>query len=211
MAPDDNAEQHSEPEEIRELRRSFTALGRRFGKLGGTVEFPPTNVVWRPPQPADTPERSQGESAPGLLFIPRGEDEPVTDLRPALPPPTPRPAPAWPRRAGIAAVLVLVFALGAVAGHVLTGSRPSQASAAGAPSPSGVAAPSPTAPAPSPTSAASAAAPAPTGPAPRACLDTAKRADELIAMLIANQRQQAAQSLKAYTLASQECRKEASP
>ena len=49
--------------------------------------------------------------------------------------------------------------------------------------------------------------------APPACLDTAKKGDVLFALLTSNVRDQrlVADALKAYTLASQACRKEASP
>ena len=48
--------------------------------------------------------------------------------------------------------------------------------------------------------------------APPACLQTAQRGDELIALLTSNVRDRRLDSaLKAYTLASQACRKEASP
>jgi hypothetical protein len=44
-----------------------------------------------------------------------------------------------------------------------------------------------------------------------ACLETAKRADELIELLISNQRSRAADLLVAYTVANRQCRKDASP
>jgi hypothetical protein len=44
-----------------------------------------------------------------------------------------------------------------------------------------------------------------------ACLETARRADELIELLITNRRSQAADLLVAYTVASRQCRKDASP
>jgi hypothetical protein len=44
-----------------------------------------------------------------------------------------------------------------------------------------------------------------------ACLETAKRADELINLLITNQRSRAADLLVAYTVASRQCRRDASP
>jgi hypothetical protein len=44
-----------------------------------------------------------------------------------------------------------------------------------------------------------------------ACLETARRGDQLIGLLISNQRSQAADLLVAYTVASRQCRKDASP
>ena len=44
-----------------------------------------------------------------------------------------------------------------------------------------------------------------------ACLETARRADELIDLLITNRRSRAADRLVAYTVASRQCRKDASP
>ena len=47
---------------------------------------------------------------------------------------------------------------------------------------------------------------------PRSCLATARRGDEVIALLNRNVRnRRLAEALKAYTLASQACRQEASP
>jgi hypothetical protein len=44
-----------------------------------------------------------------------------------------------------------------------------------------------------------------------ACLEAARRGDQLIGLLISNQRSQAADLLVAYTVASRQCRKDASP
>jgi hypothetical protein len=44
-----------------------------------------------------------------------------------------------------------------------------------------------------------------------ACLETARRSDQLIGLLIRNQRSRAADLLVAYTVASRQCRKDASP
>jgi len=76
-------------------------------------------------------------------------------------------------------------------------------------------------PPPPPTTAAPAAAPPPAPPetvirtrtsVPEACYDTAEKADEVIARLNRNQRDnRLALALRDYTIASQACRKEASP
>jgi hypothetical protein len=44
-----------------------------------------------------------------------------------------------------------------------------------------------------------------------ACLETARRGDRLIDLLIRNQRSQAERLLVAYTVAARQCRKDASP
>jgi hypothetical protein len=44
-----------------------------------------------------------------------------------------------------------------------------------------------------------------------ACLETAKRGDQLIDLLIRNQRDQVEDRLILYTVAAQQCRKDASP
>jgi hypothetical protein len=44
-----------------------------------------------------------------------------------------------------------------------------------------------------------------------ACLETARRADEVIHLLITNRRTRAARLLVAYTIASRQCRRDASP
>jgi len=44
-----------------------------------------------------------------------------------------------------------------------------------------------------------------------ACLETARRADELIQLLVTNRRRRAAEVLVAYTVASRQCRRDASP
>ena len=68
-----------------------------------------------------------------------------------------------------------------------------------------------------PASPATTARPAAVPPAPArarpsvssACLETARQGDQLVALLITNQRRKASAALKAYTLVSQECRKDA--
>ena len=44
-----------------------------------------------------------------------------------------------------------------------------------------------------------------------ACLETARRADEIIHLFIANKRQRASDLLVAYSVASRQCRRDASP
>jgi hypothetical protein len=130
----------------------------------------------------------------GSAFEPASPDD---DHRPrAVPPPAP-PAeqPARPRWQWVAAV-ALIFALGTGFGYLLT------RSGAGDP----------------PVSQPSATTLAPRTPpetrfvAPPACLQTARLGDQVFALLTSNVRdRRLADAMKAYTLASQACRKEASP
>jgi hypothetical protein len=71
-------------------------------------------------------------------------------------------------------------------------------------------APAPRAPATQPTQAPQTSVVVPSG-ASSACLETATRADQLIDLLISNRRSRAADLLVAYTVASRQCRKDASP
>jgi hypothetical protein len=118
----------------------------------------------------------------------------------ALPPPAPPPdRPARPRWQWLAAV-ALVFTLGAGFGYLLP-----RSGAGAQPAPPQPSATTPAAPLTS-------AAPTPKAAVPRVCLETAQRGDEVIALLNRNIRtRRLAEALKAYTLASQACREEASP
>jgi hypothetical protein len=131
-------------------------------------------------------------------FEPATPTEQEQSPRSPLPPAPPLDRPARPRWQWLAA-MVLVFVLGTGLGYLLP------RSGAGAQ------------PAPPPPSATTPAAPPQTSTAPRAvvpriCLETARRGDETIHLLVTNVRdRRLAESLKAYTLASQACREEASP
>jgi len=132
----------------------------------------------------------------GARLVPAFEPAPPAELEQprALPP----DRPAWPRWQWLAAA-ALIFALGTGLGYLLprsgTGDQPS-------PPPQ----PSLTTPAvPQPSTA-------PRAFVPPACLETARRADEVISLLNRNIRtRRLAEALKDYTIASQACRKEASP
>ena len=141
----------------------------------------------------------------GSLFEPAAADEP----KPAPPSEQralPAPPPAPPLFAGRgrwwwAAALTLLFLVGGLFGWLLRGEGGSE-------------------PPPSPTTVA-AAVPPPAPPetvirtrtsVPEACLDTARLGDEVIARLTRNQRDNRLFSaLRRYTIASQACRREASP
>ena len=141
----------------------------------------------------------------GGSFEPASPDD-DRQPRPVLPPAPPVDQPARPRWQGIAAV-VLIFLLGTGFGYVLT------RSGAGDPpgTPSAKAAPTTRPPA---TTLAPRPTPQTRFVAPPACLETAKRGDEVFALLSSNVRvndRRLAEAMKAYTTASQACRKEASP
>jgi hypothetical protein len=141
----------------------------------------------------------------GSLFDPAEVDEPD----PAPPPERkalPAPPPAPPLLAGRprwwwAAALTLLFLVGGLFGYLLPrgGGEPP----------------------PPPTTAAPAAAPPPAPPetvirtrtsVPESCVDAAELGDEVIARLNRNQRDNRLfLALRDYTIASQACRKEASP
>jgi hypothetical protein len=140
----------------------------------------------------------------GSLFEPAERDEPKpappSEQR-ALPAPPPAP-PLFARRPRWwwAAALTLLFLVGGLSGWLLRGDGGS-------------------APPLSPTTVAAAVPPAPPETVirtktsvPEVCLDMAKLGDEVIARLTRNQRDNRLFSvLRKYTIASQACRREASP
>jgi hypothetical protein len=140
----------------------------------------------------------------GSLFEPAERDEPKpappSEQR-ALPAPPPAP-PLFARRPRWwwAAALTLLFLVGGLSGWLLRGDGGS-------------------APPLSPTTVAAAVPPAPPETVirtktsvPDVCLDTAELGDEVIARLTRNQRDNRLfPALRKYTIASQACRREASP
>jgi hypothetical protein len=130
---------------------------------------------------------------------PDAEDEDVRSTRPALPAlelaePWSRP-PSWLVAAGVGLLFVLGIGLGYLLPRSGAGAQPASV--------------------PRPSAATPAAPPPTTAPpavVPRSCLQTARLGDEVIHLLVTNVRtRRLAVALKAYTLASQACRKEASP
>jgi hypothetical protein len=103
---------------------------------------------------------------------------------------------AW-RLLALAVTLVVGLALGLALGSGRLGGAPASVPAAR---------PSATRPLPAP---ATSILVRPT--ASSACLETARRADEVINLLINNRRSRAAEVLVAYTIASRQCRRDASP
>jgi hypothetical protein len=141
----------------------------------------------------------------GSLFEPTEPEEPERSPRPLLPP---APPVAASSPLGIlarsrwwwAVALTLLFLVGGLFGWLLRGEGGSE-------------------PPPTPTTVAAAVPPAPPETVirtktsvPEACLDTAKLGDEVIARLTSNQRDNRLfPALRKYTIASQACRREASP
>jgi hypothetical protein len=138
----------------------------------------------------------------GARLVPAFEPATPSDHErppPSLPPPAPPlERPAWPRWRWLGAI-VLIFVLGTGLGYLLP------RSGAGAQ-------PAPSAPRPSATTPAPQTTTAPPAAVPPSCLQTARLGDEVIHLLVTNVRnRRLAVALKAYTLASQACREEASP
>ncbi|HEV8166576.1 MAG TPA: hypothetical protein VGR74_19410 [Actinomycetota bacterium] len=121
------------------------------------------------------------------------------------PPPPPAPAPAGPQRPlWLLLAPALTLVVGAVLGFVLGTTQAHRQPAAAAPTSS---APAPTTqPAPPPSTKVVVR-----NYASPACLETARRADRLIDLLIRNQRTRVEQLLVPYTIAARQCRQDASP
>jgi hypothetical protein len=134
----------------------------------------------------DQPDPASATTSPA----PGGQPQPVTPL----------PAPRLPR-AWLLLAPAVTLAVGLAAGFALGSAR-----AGGEPPSAPPARSSATQPAPTPSTLVVVR---PT--ASSACLETARRADQLIELLIRNRRGKAADLLVAYTVASQQCRRDASP
>lgn len=185
----------------REPRRPWRRLGwtRARPQLGAPATA----------RPDQAPAGSTGSSRPqlGSLFEPDQPGPPPSEaVQPATGPPRPiRPAQAPPRKRSAWLLLVpaLTLAVGAVLGIALGSTQASRR-------PAGVATTS------SPSPSAQPAVPPSTRVAVRhyaspACLEATKRGDQLIDLLIRNQRTQVENLLVAYTVAAQQCRKDATP
>ena len=144
----------------------------------------------------------------GSMFEPARDDEPERARPSTPPPPAAAPAPFGLRghpRWWRAAALVLLFVAGTAFGYLL----PKGGGGSGSPSSSGATTPT--------TSRAQATPTRPPAPktvvsVPDDCLDTAQLADEVISRLNRNDRDnRLALALRDYTIASQACRREASP
>jgi hypothetical protein len=141
----------------------------------------------------------------GSMFEPAAPDDPQPPaLLPPAPPPLDQPTrPRWQ----LVAAMVLILLLGTGLGYLLPRSG---AGAQPAPTPAPTSRPPSSAQAPSTRAAQPGPASRPV--VPPACLETARRGDEVVHLLMTNVRnRRLAEALKAYTLASQACREEASP
>jgi len=142
----------------------------------------------------------------GSLFEPappNDQDEDIRPVRPALAAPEQReqPASAGPSRLTVAAVAVALL-VGTGLGYALPRSSAQRVASAAQPPVSTQA----------PTASSLAAPPRTQTSVPPACLETARKGDLTIHLYTINVRdRRLVQALKAYTLASQACRKEASP
>jgi hypothetical protein len=179
---------------------------RRWRRWWSTrARQPDTPTAARPDQASvDAPPSSQSQLA--SLFEPHQPDPPPLRAAPAAGPPQPiGPAPPPPRRvlAWLLLVPALTLAVGALLGFVLGSTRASHQPTE----------PGPTA-SPSPSTQLAIA------PSTRvvvrhyaspACLEAARRGDQLIDLLIRNQRRQVEDLLVAYSVAAQQCRKDATP
>jgi hypothetical protein len=175
------ADRDAQRRELEEIRRKFTEMGARVGSL-----FEPGPDEDHHPQdtqdPRDAREAVPAGTAPG---------------RPGS------PAPAGVSRLLAVAAVVVALLVGTGLGYVLP--------RAGATSP-------PRAPAAQPpvstqaTVSTGVAQPRTVTSVPPACLETARKGDLTIHLYTINVRdRRLVQALKAYTLASQACRREASP
>jgi len=146
----------------------------------------------------------------GSMFEPAEPDEPERPRPPLLPPapPVDRSPLGIPARFRwwLAAALVLLFVAGTAFGYLLKGDGGS-----GSASSSGAATATSRAPAAAAPSQPK-APPKTVTSVPETCVDTAELADEVISRLTRNIRDnRLAEMLRDYTIASQACRREASP
>jgi hypothetical protein len=181
---------------------------RRWRRLGSTRARPQLDVS-ATARPDQAPAESTGSSRPrlGSLFEPDQPDPPPPEAVQAATGPSPPMRPAQPpprkRSAWLLLVPALTLAVGAVLGIALGSTQASR-------HPTGVTTTSPPSPSTRP------AVPPSTRVVVRhyaspACLEATKRGDQLIDLLIRNQRTQVENLLVAYTVAAQQCRKDATP
>jgi hypothetical protein len=176
-------------------------LQRRWRLLSARVRH-------QPDAPAEqAPLIATGSSRPRVvpLFEPAQPDPPPPRAAPTVAGPPQLVQPPRPRRRTVWAWLLapmLTLVVGAVLGFTLGSTQARQ--------------PATVVPASSASTVSQQARPASTGIVVRhyaspACLETVKRGDRMIHMLIRNQRSEAERLLVAYTVAARQCRKDASP
>ena len=181
---------------------------RRWRRLGWTRARPQFDAP-ATARPDQAPAESTGSSRPqlGSLFEPDQPDPPPSEaVQAATSPPRPiRPAQPPPRKRSAWLLLVpaLTLAVGALLGFALGSTQASR---------------QPTGPAPTSLSSPTTGLVAPPSTrvvarhyASPACLEAARRGDHLIDLLIRNQRREVENLLVAYTVAAQQCRKDATP
>src|SRR5215218_10003782 len=167
---------------------------------------PDTPAAARPDQaPVEATPSSRSQLA--SLFEPQQPDPPPPRAAPAVagPPQPLRPAQPPPRRVSAWRLLVpaLTLAVGALLGFVLGSAQASR-------QPTGPALTSLSSPATGLVAPPSTRVVARHYASP-ACLEAARRGDHLIDLLIRNQRREVENLLVAYTVAAQQCRKDATP
>lgn len=186
---------HDRPDAETELRRTFVSEWTRLqaerlraGEADQAAAKEPRDVRGRlvPLFEPDQPDPASGTSSPAV----RREPQPVTAAVTA-------PPRAWL----LLLVPALTLAVGLAVGFSLASTRVDSQ------------------PTPAPATRSPVTQPAPAPPtsvvfrptASPACLETARRGDEIIALLNRNRRAEAAALLVAYSVATRQCRKDASP
>jgi hypothetical protein len=193
----DRDEQLRQQQELEEIRRSFAEMGARMGSLFEPAEADEED------QPSPTPTAARPAQPPATTGAGRTLAIPTAPPTPAAPPAS--GIATWPRWWLVGAVVLLLLA-GTALGWLLP--RDNGGGEAAATSPQ--------------ATAPASRAPAPAVPAatqirtrtsvPESCLETAQLGDEVIARLNRNIRDNRLfLALRDYTIASQACRKEASP
>jgi hypothetical protein len=180
---------------VETLRRYLSKRARPESERLAAAEVDPAAVQ----EPSAAQRRLVSLFEPGQPDPPPATTVPVAGAKPQ--PGTPLQAPPRRLRAwllvGPAVTLAVGLLLGFALGSARAGGEPSSATATGSPA---------TQPAPTPSPSVVAR---PT--ASSACLETARRADQIIHLLVINRRSRAADQLMAYTVASRQCRRDASP
>jgi len=189
-----------EPDPEIEFLRTFVSerarlqaewLTAREAEQAALEEAGPVQSQLAPLFEPDQPDPAQPDPAPATPSPAAGKPQPVTSVE----------APQRRTRAWLLIAPALTLAVGLAVGFAVGSTRPGghPTSAPATRSPATQPAPAP------PTSVVVQLA------ATSACLETASRGDEIIHLLVADQRDRAADLLVAYSVASRQCRRDASP
>jgi hypothetical protein len=200
----DRDEQVRQQQELEEIRRSFAEMGARMGSLFEPAE---TEEDDRPgPSTKAGPSKAESSTKAGPPAKTGSGRELAVPTAPA-PPPAPPAGPAistWPRWWLVGAAVLLLLA-GTGLGYLLPRDGAGPEDAAAPPQANTATTP------PTPRSVTSTGFRTRTT-VPEVCLDTARLGDDVIARLVRNIRdERLSLALRDYTIASQACRKEASP